>query len=400
MNRRDAIRALAAWSVAGTMGSSAPALLAAKAPAEAGTLPRFTASDDDLLLPDGPATAGAGRNVEAIIAGANRPVICRLHAEVGPICVVMLPDGRFRAVDRRVVKTTTDPFKAASRESIAASLQQAFPKFRVRATRRYVFVYNTSDVFYKATSRILESIYPGVVTHCRTNKLKITEPEVPLIVTMFRTENEFRKYRTTPKGAVAYYNTVTNHVAMYEESTLHQVAPEIAVRQAISTVAHEGVHQILHNIGVQQRLSRWPMWISEGLPEYFAPTSTDRQLRWKGAGTLNELRLFSLSKYLQSRSPRARGELVEKTVQGAELTATGYAAAWALTHYLAQRQTEKFWSYIRHVSQIGPMSGANTVQRGLIAANRAEFVQFFGSDLAAIEDRVVEHLKQAMAKAS
>ena len=35
-------------------------------------------------------------------------------------------------------------------------------------------------------------------------------------------------------------------------------------------------------IGVQQRLSTWPMWLNEGLAEFFSPTTTDRQLKWKG----------------------------------------------------------------------------------------------------------------------
>jgi hypothetical protein len=118
---------------------------------------------------------------------------------------------------------------------------------------------------------------------------------------MFRTEEEFHNYAPVPQGVVAYYDQITNRVVMFEQSDLVERVPEIAVKEAISTVAHEGTHQILHNIGVQQRLSRWPMWISEGLAEYFAPTSVDQRVRWKGAGQVHDRGCGSWSLSRRSR---------------------------------------------------------------------------------------------------
>src|SRR5207244_578731 len=103
----------------------------------------------------------------------------------------------------------------------------------------------------------------------------------------------------------------TNWVIMYEMSKLAEVAPEIALKQAVSTVAHEGVHQVLFNIGVQQRLSRWPMWISEGLPEYFAPTDVTKDIRWKGVGTVNDLRMSELNRYVLAKG--LTGKTVHET---------------------------------------------------------------------------------------
>ena len=117
---------------------------------------------------------------------------------------------------------------------------------------------------------------------------------------MFRTEAQFQRYRRMPPGVVAYYDTLSNHIVMYEESRLFRTAPELAIQQAISTIAHEGAHQILHNIGVQARLSKWPMWLTEGLAEYFAPTTFGRRMQWKGAGQVNDLRIS------RSSVPRTR----------------------------------------------------------------------------------------------
>jgi hypothetical protein len=155
----------------------------------------------------------------------------------------------------------------------------------------------------------------------------------------------------------AYYSAETNHVVMYEQSKLVEVAPELAVKQAIGVVAHEGVHQILHNIGVQQRLSRWPLWTAEGLAEYFAPTSVDKRLRWKGVGTPNDFRIHELEAFLKERS-NIDGQMVSQTVSAPGLSSAGYASAWALTHYLASRKKEKFHAYLREVAKLEPLEAA------------------------------------------
>ena len=54
---------------------------------------------------------------------------------------------------------------------------------------------------------------------------------------------------------MAYYDVLSNRIVMYEETALWKIKPDLALQQALATIAHEGRHQILHNIGVQQRLS-------------------------------------------------------------------------------------------------------------------------------------------------
>src|SRR5436309_1049105 len=92
--------------------------------------------------------------------------------------------------------------------------------------------------------------------------------------------------------------------AASSRSTKTSSRPDLALGQAISTIAHEGVHQILHNIGVQRRMSVWPMWLSEGLAEFFAPTTVDGKLRWKGPGQVNDLRMFELEEYVRGNAAK------------------------------------------------------------------------------------------------
>jgi hypothetical protein len=191
-----------------------------------------------------------------------------------------------------------------------------------------------------------------------------------------------------PEEVAAYYSVVSNHVVMFEQSELVEIAPELAAKQAISTIAHEGVHQILHNIGVQHRLSSWPSWISEGLPEYFSPTSVDKGIRWKGVGLTNDLRMKGLDEYLKGGGTASPGQSLRDTIGAADLTAVGYAWAWALTHYLAERKQEAFFDYLAEVSRIGPLEEPSASEQAAL------FSKHFGDDLTAMETALVQHLKK------
>jgi Protein of unknown function (DUF1570) len=345
--------------------------------------------DSGLVIPDrGIVRRGQGQHVT--VRSNGQDVVALLHAEVGDRRLVILPDGRLESVPVAEAKLSAEPFRPATKEQIAAELAaRGFKDFKVRGTARYVYVYNTSEPFYKGTSRILETMYPAVLAYFKRLKLPVDDPEVPLVAVMFRTEKEFQKYEPVGPSIAAYYNALSNQIVMYEQSDLVEVAPELAMKQSISTIAHEGIHQILHNIGVQQRLSRWPMWLSEGLAEYFAPTTVGARMRWKGVGKPNDLRMYELNQFMQAR-PARRGEMVEQVVGAANLTSSGYAAAWSLTHYLASRQRTRFHDYLRDVAEFGPLE-----PREGISADEAKklFVQHFGDDFAALEESLLTHLR-------
>jgi len=332
----------------------------------------------------------------------GQPAIGRVHVRVGEGAIVLLPDGQL--VPRRAGQLTPSarPFQPLTKDALLKRLAAEFPGFKTRAsnTAPYVYAYSTSDEFATATSRILESMLSdtkGLRAFAENQRIDAHSPEIPLVVVMFRTEEEFQNYRRLPEGVVAYYHTLSNRVFMYEQSRLGQVRPDLAIRQSLSTIAHEGAHQILHNIGVQQRLSFWPMWLAEGLAEYLAPTSTGKGLTWKGTGQVNDMRMFELEQYLKSRAAeQPSGEMIEHTVMAPRLTSTGYAAAWSLTHYLAKAKRVEFAAYLRDVSQLGPLEGAGAFAepKALVRENMDLFTKHFGEDLKDHERRLVLHLKK------
>jgi hypothetical protein len=183
---------------------------------------------------------------------------------------------------------------------------------------------------------------------------------------------------------------------LYEQSRLNRVAPEIAIKNTISTIAHEGVHQILHNIGVQQRLSRWPMWLSEGLPEFFAPTSVSRGTRWAGLGATNVLRMHEIeSEWKKQRSPLSNGKTLNDLVQTTQLESLGYAYSWALIHMLARKNRKELFACIRECSEWKPLSSLPDADRSQSLKSSEElFKSHFGDDYGKLEQTLLRHLKQ------
>ena len=349
-----------------------------------------------LEIPDGPPRPGYGRLV-LVRDELGEEVTAKLHVMVSDHSIVVLPSGRLHSLPTAQTKTTEKPYQPWSKAQLLDFYtKQTFKNFKTRSTAHYVYVYDSSDVFAKGTSAILESMYPPLMSYLKRSKLDVQEPDVPLPVVMFRSEDDFQKYREMPSGVVAYYDTITNQVIMYEQSRLGQIAPEMAVKQAISTVAHEGVHQILHNVGVQQRLSRWPMWISEGLPEYFSPTEV-KASRWKGVGMPNDMRLYELGQYLESvGGATSTGDTVQKIVTAPRLTSTGYAASWGLVHYLAKNKEKEFFAYLRELSNLGPLEGQGDI-RALDKPKEEQIVVFkrhFGDELPKMEQLMIRHLQR------
>ncbi len=347
-------------------------------------MPQATPEELGLLLPDAPPVPGGDRHV--IVAGdGDEPTVARVYLEVGNYFVVLLPDGRLVSLPVDQTTPTDRPFEPLSKRALADQLtKDRFAGFRTRTTRRYLYVYNASDAFATATSRIMETMYPALFDYFRRQKLDVLDPEFPLVVIMFRTQDEFEKYRAVPEGLVAYYNALSNHVVMFEQSKLAELAPELAFKQSVSTIAHEGVHQILHNINVQKRLSRWPVWFSEGLAEYFAPTELDRRVRWKGVGLVNDLRLHELSEFYKQQQGRStEGQLIRRAVESRSLDSLGYATSWALIHYFARYQRDEFRACLQDVSQLAPLQ---SVPLGSV------FAKHFSQDCGKTEQDLIAYL--------
>jgi hypothetical protein len=323
----------------------------------------------------------------------GKGVVARVYCQVGDNYIVLLPDGQLVGRGSSEAKVTDRPFEPLAGRELAERLSGEFPGFQTKVSRHFVFVYDCSDSFVELCSALMESMIDGVSRYMVMNGLTPHEPQLPLVVVAFRTEQQFQRYGRTPPGVVAYYNHLSNRVILYEG--VASLTADLAQAQLISTIAHEATHQILHNIGIQKRLSRWPMWLSEGIAEFLSPTDVSRKMRWKGAGQINDMRMFELELYLQSRAYAGLdGDTLKKTVLANTLDSTGYASAWCLTHFLARTKKDEFRTFLRLMTQVPPLEGFINLEEGAteVDANLEHFTKHFGNDFPAMETDLVEHL--------
>ena len=321
--------------------------------------------------------------------------VAKVHVAVGEYLIVKLPDGQLVPRKSDDVNATERPFVGMPMDDLARELRVGpLAEFKVKKSKHYIYIYNTSEAFNRAAVVILESMFNGVNTYVRNMGAKTTAPDVPLVVIMFKSRSEYQEYFRIDPSIIAYYHILNNRVVMCEETPLARVDQALADQQLISTIAHEGVHQILHNIGAQSRMAAWPMWITEGFAEYLAPTTVGNNRRWKGAGQINDMRMMELEVQIKARdNANWTGDMISESVTARQLTSVGYATSWGLTHYLAKMRRDQFRSYLQELFLLQPLEGNMPVTPdGRIPRHLQLFQKHFGDDLSVIEQRMVKHL--------
>jgi hypothetical protein len=330
----------------------------------------------------------------------GRAVVAREHGMLKDRMAVMLPDGQIGWPDGLVF--TEQPFVPATMEQVRDDLLNGeLSTFRVISTEHYLVFYQSSERFAKASADLLERLYDGLTAALRKRGLPVSPPEFPLVSVIYATEDDFRANREVAKDVQAYYWILSNRIYFYEKSRRDQDAPEISALRKPQTVAHEGTHQILHNVGLQPRLSDWPIWLVEGFAEYCSPPKTTKNgVDWAGLGAVNPIHLATIRDLDDPQAAQVRGSrdalvardrrkpLVEYLVTRTDLSPTDYALSWALTHYLAHMKLDGFVEYMKRMSQLKPFEARSP------EVQLATFREVFGDDLVKMDAKVAAYLAQ------
>jgi hypothetical protein len=328
--------------------------------------------------------------------------------------VVLLPDGSLGWPDGEVV--TDRPFRPwTARQLRHALLSGPFRGFRAVERAPYLVLTQGSDDFARDAAELLQQLYRDLSDCLDEGGIPVRQPEFPLVAIIFKDETAFRRHRPVDPDVRAYYEITTNRIVLYERSEQDFRAPELSALRRPQTIAHEGVHQILQNVGVQPRLASWPPWLVEGLAEYYAPTSRPLNDRgdvqpWGDYGRRNFGRVnpFHMATLIDLQDPATllghlRGSgpdavappwtrlgpeepWVTHLMLRTELSPTDYALAWSLTHYLARVHPEAFRAYLLTLGKGSPLE-PQTSERQL-----KEFVAAFGRPSLALARRIDRHL--------
>ena len=306
----------------------------------------------------------------------------------GKAIFLLRRDGRTSLVPSRSSRdfeTVANEFKPFSRDLLRTRLQKEFGrKYQVSVTQNFVVVHPPGD--FQKWAQPFEVLYQRFRAYFSSRGFELKPLEFPLVAVVLRTRNEFDRflvaYHDSRKGVVGYYSPMSNRIITYDQSAGRE--DQLGKLFTSDTIVHEATHQTAFNTGIHNRFGTTPNWITEGLASMFEADGVNNSLyHTRRPDRINRTRLL----YLQDSYRRniVQGTL-EDLVQSDRLFESdpqfAYALAWGVTFYLAEKQPEKYFEYLRNDQQRENYSAYSPQER------LRDFAEIFGSDFNAIESRL------------
>ncbi len=294
-------------------------------------------------------------------------------------------------------ESTDDAFEPYSQEELGTRLQAEFGDgFRIVTTRHYCICTNTNLSYARWCGALFERLYGAFHRHWRTSRLDLHEPQFPLVAIVFRDRRQFDEYaakdaRLFSDDAIGYYSARTNRIVLYDLTSRNGAGPprspdEIVERLSdslwnVATIVHEATHQIAFNTGVHTRYADNPLWLTEGLAQYFEMPDLKSRSGWRTVGQVNTARYQQFRDYLKRRPADSLTTLITRDdrFRNAETAGDAYAEAWALTYFLIRARRPQYAAYLKRLAAKPPLVWDSPEQR------LADFQAAFGDDLERLE---------------
>ena len=332
----------------------------------------------------------------------------QIAQEYGPPSagMALMPSGQIVFFNHPVY--TEEAFRPATMDEMRDQLLASeFRGFQSRQTEHYLILYQCTPRFAEHSAKLLESLYQRLLERMTKMKFEVHAAEFPLVAVIYGDEDDFRKRRKVDPDVQAYYEVMSNRIYFYEESTRQREDPMFEAMRKPQTVAHEGTHQVMNNIGIHPRFAEWPPWLVEGLAELAASGSENsRAGEWVGFSKVNQLHIATLDDLEDDLTQQAGGNtrgrvgahwgrsLVEYIITREQLNPTDYALAWTVTHFLANERRDDFIAYLKEMGQRVPGAKRDA------AADLALFRKHFGDQLLASDQPVRKHVANLRKKSS
>lgn len=296
-------------------------------------------------------------------------------------------------------------------ELIEKLLNEFGPDARYGVTQHFIVIYDTTDSYAYWCATLLEKVARTYARFVSYASFVDDGKYDPMIVVIFSKKEDYEAYLKKVGGSefanaenlpVGAYALHVNRAIFYDmtgeerkkvankegdKRTVEEVAKEVLANpdgpDNISTVIHEGTHQVSYNFGLFSRTGQNPAWATEGLAMLFGMQSGDeKDGGWKVVDEkaktitfpINEpyLRLFQLYvKTTTDEQPVKKCVGLEK-IRGEEPCA--YPVSWALFYYLYLYYPKQLGEYLANSAMMQPRLDYSERERVY------EFMEFFGDD--------------------
>lgn len=324
-------------------------------------------------------------------------------------------DGQLSILTAEQIEAKTEdnqPVAPITQDAMAEQLLAELPEgFRIYKTKHYVFAYQNNLAYAQWVAGLYDGhLYRGFEKFWdQRKKFELTEPPWPMAVVVFGSKLAYEQYVQRelggPAGAmVAYYNLMTNRVAMYDLTSEHSgvsqpTEDERHIREVLSnpraipmvaTIIHEGTHQLMFNRGLQRRLGYAPLWLNEGIALFFETPDLKSSRGWRVPGKVNPPRMQLFIQNYRNRPADAIEKMIgdDEPFRNEQTGLASYADAWALNHFLLNRRSDEMVEYLKYTSSQPPLTEKTPAER------LADFKKFFGDDLAKLEEDFIDYMRK------
>ncbi len=287
--------------------------------------------------------------------------------------MLLAPDGiMLEHEPQEIVDHTQNdqPFTPLSQAEAAKHALAGLPAgFEVYNTAHYVFLHNTSRAYAQWVGALYERLYSAFGNYWTHRGFKLHDPELPLIVMIFSTQDAYAAHSQAElgdaaKAIIGYYSLRTNRVTMYDltgaealrgagqrrtnASQINQMLQRPEAEAMVATIIHEATHQLAFNCGLQTRYADIPLWVSEGIAVYFETPDLSSQKGWRTIGDVNRPRLDRFREYLSRRPKQSLLSLIsdDKRFRDARQALDASGVAWALNYFLIRTKPKEFLAYM------------------------------------------------------
>jgi Protein of unknown function (DUF1570) len=278
----------------------------------------------------------------------------------------VLAGAAFGGVDRAVGQGIAEADRKLSPEQEAEQeLQRA--QSRVRAvTRRpllslqseqYQAVGDATEVFMKLTLNDCEGLAREFLTYYQEQGFDVKRPARRLTLVVFHDERPFLEFgRRFATGVSAYtwgfYSKAENWLVLFDIRNVPQVVKGAGLNN-VTTLAHEGTHQLTFNTGLLNRHGDAPRAVIEGIAGYGETGSLRKPAI---PGQINGKRLDEMAHLLRREKWISATDLL--TDDAAALGTTldhsllAYSEGWLLVYYLMKTPARlpQFQAYLKTIS--------------------------------------------------
>ena len=282
-------------------------------------------------------------------------------------------------------------FRPFSQQEMRGQLLHEFGRaFQVSGTGNYLVVHPHGKRDLWADR--FEELYRSMIHFFRTRGFPIGKPKYPLVGIVFASKQQYLQYsskalQTNASNTYGIYLPTTNRIYLYD-ATRGRGTQSREWEENLATIMHEAAHQTAFNLGVHRRGAETPHWIAEGLGCHFECKGIYNAFQYRDLkDRINFGRLHSFQRRVQDDAVPVIQSIVASDDLFRRDPTRAYAAAWAMTFYLSEREPRKYMQYLKQVARRKPFTTYPA------AARVQDFSKVFGRDYQMLAVRLVRFLQ-------